>query len=879
MIAALLRIFAKAALALRYRIRVRGIDAVAQRGRRGILFLPNHPALIDPVIVTTMLHYDFAPHPLADKDQMDRPGIGWFARQVGVRPVLDMARYGASARDEVEAVVRSCAEGLRAGENILLYPSGHLYRSHLENIRGNSAVESILELAPDTRIVLVRTRGLWGSSFSFADGTVPDFLRNIRRHISTLLKNFVFFTPRRPVTLELFEPDDLPRDAGRNEINEYMERFYNEDAPPNRYVPYTIWEGGETRDLPDPQLESLGGSTAEVSAETRRQVYDELKRLSGNDELRDDMTLAQDLGLDSLARAELLVWLGREFGFHGADVAALRTVADVLLATRGETAVVRPVELKPVPRGWRRPRCDERVTIPEGETITEVFLAQAARHAGRVAIADQNSGARTYRDLVTGVFALRPHIAALEGERVGIMLPASVGACVTYLATLFAGKTPVLINWTTGTRNILHALDTLGVRHVLTAGALVARIESQGTDLGSVKERLTPLEEIGRRIGRGAKLGAWFKAHTSWAALRKVKPPETAAILLTSGSEALPKAVPLTHTNLLTNIRDALCSFPIHESDSMIGFMPPFHSFGLCVTMLMPLLGGLRVVYHANPTEAWVLAKLIAAYRATIVLGTPTFMNGIVRAAGEGELATLRLIVTGAEACPQRTHDALRANCPEALVLEGYGVTECSPIVSVNRPDHAVPQSIGQVLPSLKYAIVDVERDERVKPGAKGMLLVRGPSVFGGYLGDAATSPFVEFEGESWYRTGDLVSEAEDGVLTFRGRLKRFLKLGGEMISMPAIENVLSERFASPDDEGPILAVEASADDHPEVVLFTTRDIDRQAVNDAIREAHLSALHNVRRVVRVDELPLLGTGKTDYRALKRMLESVDARKS
>ncbi|RMF82506.1 MAG: 2-acyl-glycerophospho-ethanolamine acyltransferase, partial [Planctomycetota bacterium] len=653
---------------------------------------------------------------------------------------------------------------------------------------------------------------------------------------------------------------------------EYLERFYNEDAPPNRYVPYSLWERGGARDLPDPQLESLGGSTADVSDETRRLVYAELRRLSGREDLRDDLHLARDLGLDSLARGELLVWLGREFGFHGADVAAIRTVADVLLATRGEVAVVRPVQLQPVPAGWRRPRGDAKVRVPAGEDILEVFLAQAARGPGRVAIADQTSGARTYRDLITAIFALRPHVAALEGERVGIMLPASVGACVTYLATLFSGKTPVLLNWTTGTRNMQHALESLGVRHVLTAGALVARIESQDTDLTAIRERLVFLEELGRRIGRRARLIAWLRSRTRWAALRAVKPSKTAAILLTSGSEALPKAVPLTHANLLANIRDALRCFEVYDSDSMLGFLPPFHSFGLTVTMLMPLLGGLRTVYHPNPTESWVLAKLIAAYRTTIVVGTPTFVGGIVRAAAAGELTTLRLIVTGAEACPPRVYEALKSACPRALVLEGYGVTECSPIISVNRPRHAVPQTIGQVLPSLEYAIVDPERNERVPRGERGMLLVRGPSVFEGYLGDNAACPFVEFEGRRWYRTGDLVSEDEHGVLTFRGRLKRFLKLGGEMISLPAIEAVLNERFASPDDDGPVLAVEASSGEHPEIVLFTTRDISRQDANDAIRAAQLSPLHNVRRVVRVEEMPLLGTGKTDYRALRRLLD-------
>jgi len=170
--------------------------------------------------------------------------------------------------------------------------------------------------------------------------------------------------------------------------------------------------------------------------------------------------------------------------------------------------------------------------------------------------------------------------------------------------------------------------------------------------------------------------------------------------------------------------------------------------------------------------------------------------------------------------------------------------------------------------------VVDMQAGHRVGPGGRGMLLVRGPSVFGGYLAHEGESPFVEFEGQAWYRTGDLVTQDEDGVLTFAGRLKRFTKLGGEMISLPAIEAVLAERLAPEEEDGPSLAVEAApGDGHPEIVLFTTLEVDRKTANRHIRDAGLSALHNVRRVVRLPELPVLGTGKTDYRALRERLEA------
>lgn len=874
MLSALLRMLVNALLRLRYRIRVRGLEQIAARGCERILFLPNHPALIDPVIVVATLHKHFAPHPLAVENQIDKPLIRWFTRQVGVRPIPDLSEHGAGAADQVAAVVRSCAEGLRAGENILLYPSGHLYRSRYEDLRGNSAVELLVKQVPDARVVLVRTRGLWGSRFGFARGEYPNFLRTLAWAIPRLLANLIFFSPRREVSIELVEPDDFPRSADRQTINTYLERFYNEDAPPALYVPYTIWERGGRREMPDPQLASLDGDATSVPESTRRIVGAHLEALTGISPIRDEQHLAKDLGLDSLARAELTIWLGQEFGFHGADVDALQTVADVMLAARGQSLANRPVELKPVPRAWWRAQARAPVTIPDVSNIAEAFLKQARRDPRRPIVADQRSGVKTYRDLITAIFALRPAIKRLDGDHVGIMLPASVAADVTYLAVMLADKTPVMVNWTTGARNIIHGIDLTGTRYVLTAAALLSRLEGQGVDLSELGERFVTLEDVGSGISRGAKLAAWLRARLGWRSLWRARISETAAVLFTSGSEALPKAVPLSHTNILTNARDVLKIVDLTSQDAMIGFLPPFHSFGLSVNMVLPLVAGLRVVHHANPTEGWMIAPLIQAYRATIVVGTPTFLAGIARAARPGQLDTLKLAVTGAEKCPDKTYALLRERCPNACVIEGYGVTECSPIVSANRPADPRPGTIGPVLDSVEYLVVDPDTLRPVEPGRQGMLLVRGPSVFGGYLGDAP-SPFVEVDGRQWYRTGDLVCEDRGGVLTFRGRLKRFIKLGGEMISLPAIEAVLAERLAGEDDDGPVLAVEATPDEaHPEIVLFATLEIDRQAANAIIREAGLSPLHNISRVERVDEIPVLGTGKTDYRALRQRLAAV-----
>jgi long-chain-fatty-acid--[acyl-carrier-protein] ligase len=233
---------------------------------------------------------------------------------------------------------------------------------------------------------------------------------------------------------------------------------------------------------------------------------------------------------------------------------------------------------------------------------------------------------------------------------------------------------------------------------------------------------------------------------------------------------------------------------------------------------------------------------------------------------------SLRAVITGAEKCPGVLFDLIKRQWPNLKVIEGYGITECSPVVSANDETNLQPGTIGKPLPSVEMVLVDVESGRRVEPGRPGMLLVRGPSIFGGYLKYEGASPFVEFEGKSWYRTGDLVLQRMDGMLVFSGRLKRFVKLGGEMISLPAIEEALAKVYAKPTDDEPVIAVEAtSAELNPELVLFTLRDLDREEVNNRIKEAGLSSLHNIRLIRKIDKIPVLGTGKIDCQALKRML--------
>jgi len=874
MIAALFRTVARTILRLRYRIDVKGLDEIAGKGKTGILFLPNHPALVDPIIVLTELFGTFRAHSLADQDQIDLPIVRTLARKFGVRPLPDVGKHGEAVKNEVHRVIQESIDGLKKGENLLLYPAGHLARARFEDLGGASAVGTILEQVPEVRVVLIRTKGLWGSSLGWASGKAPVFAERFMAGVRYTLANLLFFSPRRRVSIELFEPRDLPRIEGRNALNRYLETFYNAETLPNTYVPHTLWERGGTRVLPEPEPPRIEGDLGEVTPATRDLVITQLREMTGIQSISDTATLARDLGMDSLARMELQLWIEREFGFHGVDPESLQNVADVLLAASGRTVSAASKPLKPVDPRWFKSG-DARPGISEASTVTDAFLDQAARGYGRVILADQTAGAKTYRDILTAILALKPHLEAIEGDYVGLMLPATTTATIFNLALLFAGKIPVMVNWTVGARNISHGMELLGVKRVLTAGQLVSKVESQGTDLTAVKDRFLMLEDLARGITKGEKVSAALKARLGLvASLRNANVHATAVVLFTSGSENLPKAVPLTHGNLLANMRDMMKLYPFVPSDRMIGILPPFHSFGLTCTSLLPVCGGFPVVYHPNPTEGLALARIIEAYGVTMLVGTPTFLQGITRAAKDPQLATLRAVISGAEKCPEALYDNLDQRWPNLRVIEGYGITECSPVVAGNRVAAPRRGAIGYMLASLEHVVVDVDTHERVEPGRTGMLLVRGPSIFGGYLHYDGPSPFQDFEGKAWYRTGDLVREEEDGLLIFAGRLKRFVKLGGEMVSLPAVEEALRARFESPEDEEVTVAVEATpVESNPELVLFTTREITREAANNAIREAGLSALHNIRTVKRIEAIPLLGTGKTNYRALKALLEA------
>jgi long-chain-fatty-acid--[acyl-carrier-protein] ligase len=857
---------------LRYRIQIETPDALDRvRKLRGpVLVLPNHPGHIDPVLVMTQLGAEIPLRPLVASFMYRPLFLNPLMRFVNALEVPDLIEHSQSAKEQIEPLIQRVVEGLRRGEKFLIYPSGRIERNGLEQISSTRAVPEILAQCPGTTVVLVRTAGAWGSMTTFATaGKEPNLGEKFVRALGILAANLIFFTPRRRIkmTIEIVEPKTLPPFT-REKLNPWLESWYNRGLSPEPvYVPYHFLFGPRTFEFPRFKA-GIEVPLEKITPETRQGVLDileeKLKRPLTDAE-KQPATLLENLGLDSLDRMDLAQSIEMRFGFTGNQIAA--SVGELWALAQGLVEPAQEAEVE-VPKIWNMPRANAEAPYSlHAPTILDAFVRQGLAHPNEAAAADDLSGVVTYARLLTGARLMARRFSKLPGDAVGLMLPASVAADTSLTALLWARKLPVLLNWTTGPVNLDHAAKVMSIRRVITSRKFIDRT---GVKIAGVEYVF--LEDLRKNIGKLEALAALlcmrFFPHKLIAGLPPAEPNDTAVVLFTSGSEKAPKAVPLTHCNILTDIRVGASALGFKRGDILLGFLPPFHSFGLVGNMILALAGGMRVVHHADPTDAAGLVRKIAAYKPTLLLSTPTFFSYILNAAKPADLASLRIAVTGAEKCPDALFERAKKMAPRAVISEGYGITECSPVVSVIRPDKPRRGTIGQPLDGVELLVVDPESMQPLPTGQRGLLLVHGATVFPGYLAYDGPSPFYEHDGKRWYITGDLVSLDADGFIHFAGRLKRFIKSGGEMISLPALEEPLAAAWP-PGDNGPQVAVEGiETPAGRRIVLFTTADIRLGDANALLTQAGFRGVMRLDEVRRMDALPLLGTGKIDYKVLR-----------
>jgi acyl-[acyl-carrier-protein]-phospholipid O-acyltransferase/long-chain-fatty-acid--[acyl-carrier-protein] ligase len=503
-------------------------------------------------------------------------------------------------------------------------------------------------------------------------------------------------------------------------------------------------------------------------------------------------------------------------------------------------------------------------TTSTDRTVMEALIQAADRHGrSRIAVEDPVTGALTYKRLLVGAAILGSKLMPLaaEGRALGVMLPNANGAVVTILGLMTAGRVPAMINFTAGAANILAACKAAQIDTILSSRTFIERGRLGNLVAAIEKEvKFVYLEDIRANVSSGDKIRGLLNANKPLVAR---KPDDWAAILFTSGSEGVPKGVVLSHRNMLANAAQAAARIDFGREDKVFNVLPVFHSFGLTVGVVLPLVSGVRIYLYPSPLHYRTVAELIYAVNATIMFGTDTFLAGYARVAHPYDFRSLRYILAGAEPVKEATRRAYMEKFG-LRILEGYGVTETAPALALNTPMFNKFGTVGRVLPGMEARL---EKVEGVEEG--GRLYVRGPNVMLGYL--KVDNPGVlEPPAEGWHDTGDIVSIDEQGFLTIKGRAKRFAKVAGEMISLAAVEALASELW--PDALSAVVAVPDLRKGERLILLTQQKDATRGDFQMFAKAKHASDLMMPSDVWVLDKLPLLGSGKVDMMAAQKLVQ-------
>lgn len=505
--------------------------------------------------------------------------------------------------------------------------------------------------------------------------------------------------------------------------------------------------------------------------------------------------------------------------------------------------------------------------------LVDAVVEAAREQPGRVVLQDTTMRELRHRDVLLGADLLGGKLAALlhAGEaRVGVLLPNINAAPLVLLALWTRGKVPAILNFSTGPAVMLRCCEVAGLRQVITSRVFVARSKLDLDPLKQAGIELIYVENLRKRISGGERFRALLRHTAQPRSLARDRqrfgPPgsgaeQTAVVLFTSGSEGLPKGVELTHGNLLANIRQMLAVIAVEDTDRVFNALPIFHSFGLTVGTMLGLVRGVFVFLYPSPLHFRVIPTVAYDRHCTLLLSTNTFLQGYARKAHPYDFRAVRFGFAGAE---KLLPDTARVWADKfgVRVLEGYGVTECSPVISANTPMMPRAGSAGRFLPGIDWRIEPVDG---VKEG--GRLLVRGPNVMRGYLNPEANAKFKSLEG--WYDTGDIARVDEDGFLWILGRLKRFAKISGEMVSLTAVEEALSGAFPHLGRKFELAILSRKDPDKGEALVAVTNDarLRLEEVRAAVQAGGLPNLCVPREIVVVTEIPKLGTGKVNHREL------------
>jgi acyl-[acyl-carrier-protein]-phospholipid O-acyltransferase/long-chain-fatty-acid--[acyl-carrier-protein] ligase len=509
-------------------------------------------------------------------------------------------------------------------------------------------------------------------------------------------------------------------------------------------------------------------------------------------------------------------------------------------------------------------------------TVFDALLRIARERGGKTPILeDHDRKVLTYTDLTRAAFALGGRLKGLtrKGERVGVMLPTGVGCTVVFFALHAIGRIPVMMNFTSGSMNMRAAIEAAGVRRVLTAHKFIdtAKLEDVVADL-TQSAAFTYLEDVKEQIGMGDKLGAALKAAMPGLFRARAHPDDPGVILFTSGSFGAPRGAVLSHANLVANVEQINAHVEFAPDWVFFNPLPMFHCYGLTGGTLLPLLSGRKAFLYPSPLHVRDIPKLIAECGANVLLATDTFAAQYARSAGKGELNSLKFCVLGAERVKPETRELFNRKFGGVELLEGYGATEAAPVIAVNSPAANRHGAVGQILPGIEYRLEEVPG---ITEGAK--LLVRGPNVMKGYLNPNARSG-VDPLPDGWHDTGDVVALDDDGFVVIKGRVKRFAKVGGEMVSLNAVEGIAAQIW--PEHHHAAVSVPCARKGEKVVLISDNPNAELTQLIHWAQEKGAPEIALPKKIIKITELPVLGTGKTDYQTIQKMAaESADGQEA
>ena len=509
------------------------------------------------------------------------------------------------------------------------------------------------------------------------------------------------------------------------------------------------------------------------------------------------------------------------------------------------------------------------------KTLMHAVIDAAGTHGwSRVVIEDMKRQPLSYRSLIMRSFILGKALSDITQEReaIGVLLPNANANIVSVLALHAYGRIPAMLNFSAGVSGVISACETATLKTVITSRQFI-----EVANLGPLVEELEKHVALHYLEDQAGKIGIKEKLKGLWQSLRplssyketagEISPDDPAVILFTSGSEGTPKGVVLSHKNITANAAQISTRIDFGPGDIVLNALPMFHSFGLTAGTFLPLLSGMKTFLYPSPLHYKIIPDVVYNTKATVFFGTNTFLSGYAKHAHPYDFYNLRYVIAGAEKLRDETREIWMHRFG-VRILEGYGVTETSPVLCVNTPIACKEGSVGRLFPSIEYQLEEVEG---VTEG--GRLHVKGPNVMlGYYLHDnpAVLVPPKTLYGDGWHDTGDIVNIDDEGYLHILGRAKRFAKIGGEMVSLAAVEENAYELW--PDAMHAVVAVFDEKKGEKLALLTTQTDADRSSLQSYAKENGIAELSIPREVIVVKEIPLLGTGKVDFAGVKKVVE-------